>query len=765
MSHTLTINGISFTFPYKPYPSQILSVSKIIDAIKNNKTAIIESPTGSGKSLSILVGVMGWLINENMLNTKIEQPQKRIIICSRTHTQITQLISQLKKTIYTPKVSILGSRKLTCLNPNVYKFNDINTLCKESIKKNACRWFLRKETVVKSISKSRDDNLTGNKIINKDNKKENITLVNMITSNKNIFDIESFISYSKKCTSCPYYALRSLSDTCDILFIPYNYLIDPVIRRSMDINTSNSIIIIDEAHNLDDICRNSGSIKINYFHLSSITKEIFNLFRKLPECKNSLLVINYFFKKIEELKNKIEEYYESKINKENNNSFMSHSINSNISKYSSFNTVQYTLKSTEIVEFLIKSEITFELLTKLKSMNEIFNKKTDENDLHTNMSEMMLRTIEGLLSILFLIFNDKTDSYGFIITLEKRKRKHHSKKNNFLSEQESVNEYEIQFVLLDPALIFNTLTYSSLILLSGTLAPFEFFERELNHHFTYKLIAPSIMKKNILVRKIEKYKNELINGNYENLQKKNFLDTLIMIIIELWSQYRRGGTVIFLPSYKCLNEIYTRMQEMVKNKYSSENKNNKLINKELKNNKNAINEDLKENVNNKTENKKPINNFSIKNVNEFLNDIYLENNETNDEIMKEYSAKCKLKKPILLAVYRGKLSEGIDFKDELARLLICIGLPYPNIKDPIVKLNKERKINWYSNQTYKALNQAIGRIVRHKNDWGGAFLVDNRVSRDRISKWIKEEMKSGSLENMIDEWKYFSNVKENEYVI
>jgi Rad3-related DNA helicase len=35
----------------------------------------------------------------------------------------------------------------------------------------------------------------------------------------------------------------------------------------------------------------------------------------------------------------------------------------------------------------------------------------------------------------------------------------------------------------------------------------------------------------------------------------------------------------------------------------------------------------------------------------------------------------------LLAVFRAKLSEGIDFKDDQARLVVIVGLPYPNISD------------------------------------------------------------------------------------
>lgn len=33
---------------------------------------------------------------------------------------------------------------------------------------------------------------------------------------------------------------------------------------------------------------------------------------------------------------------------------------------------------------------------------------------------------------------------------------------------------------------------------------------------------------------------------------------------------------------------------------------------------------------------------------------------------------------------------------------------------------------WYTINAFRALNQAIGRCVRHKDDWGAVLLVDER---------------------------------------
>ena len=41
--------------------------------------------------------------------------------------------------------------------------------------------------------------------------------------------------------------------------------------------------------------------------------------------------------------------------------------------------------------------------------------------------------------------------------------------------------------------------------------------------------------------------------------------------------------------------------------------------------------------------------------------------------------------PVLVCVIGGKLSEGINFSDELARTLIVFGLPYPNAQSASLK--------------------------------------------------------------------------------
>lgn len=59
---TYPINGIKVKFPFKPYPSQIGMMDRVIRALDGNKQhALLESPTGSGKTMALLCGVLSWM--------------------------------------------------------------------------------------------------------------------------------------------------------------------------------------------------------------------------------------------------------------------------------------------------------------------------------------------------------------------------------------------------------------------------------------------------------------------------------------------------------------------------------------------------------------------------------------------------------------------------------------------------------------------------------------------------------------------------------
>lgn len=110
---------------------------------------------------------------------------------------------------------------------------------------------------------------------------------------------------------------------------------------------------------------------------------------------------------------------------------------------------------------------------------------------------------------------------------------------------------------------------------------------------------------------------------------------------------------------------------------------------------------------------------------------------------------------ILFCVIGGKLSEGINFNDNLARNVTIIGMPYPNPKDPIIieRMKYYNSISidtnfgkeYYENLCMKAVNQSIGRSIRHINDYSTIILMDSRYSDNKtinkLPNWIKQSFK------------------------
>lgn len=128
---------------------------------------------------------------------------------------------------------------------------------------------------------------------------------------------------------------------------------------------------------------------------------------------------------------------------------------------------------------------------------------------------------------------------------------------------------------------------------------------------------------------------------------------------------------------------------------------------------------------------------------------------------------------LLLAVIGGSLSEGINFSDALGRGIVVVGLPFPNAEGPEWKARLEyvargsrrvqdaqepttrnpaeavaaAKREYLENTCMRAVNQSIGRAIRHKNDYAAIVLLDRRYERasirDKLPGWIKESLKTG----------------------
>ena len=61
-SNTRIINGCEVIFPAgkTPFPAQLAIMSKVLCALNKEEHALIESPTGTGKTLALLSSSLAW---------------------------------------------------------------------------------------------------------------------------------------------------------------------------------------------------------------------------------------------------------------------------------------------------------------------------------------------------------------------------------------------------------------------------------------------------------------------------------------------------------------------------------------------------------------------------------------------------------------------------------------------------------------------------------------------------------------------------------
>lgn len=65
-------------------------------------------------------------------------------------------------------------------------------------------------------------------------------------------DIEDLVQIGHDFKTCPYYGSRSLVHTADLVVLPYQSLLSKSSRESLGLSLKDSVIVVDEAHNLAD---------------------------------------------------------------------------------------------------------------------------------------------------------------------------------------------------------------------------------------------------------------------------------------------------------------------------------------------------------------------------------------------------------------------------------------------------------------------------------------------------------------------------------
>ncbi|XP_049849884.1 general transcription and DNA repair factor IIH helicase subunit XPD-like [Schistocerca gregaria] len=112
---------------------------------------------------------------------------------------------------------------------------------------------------------------------------------------------------------------------------------------------------------------------------------------------------------------------------------------------------------------------------------------------------------------------------------------------------------------------------------------------------------------------------------------------------------------------------------------------------------------------------------------------------------------------VLLSVARGKVSEGVDFDHQYGRCVILFGIPYVYTESRILKAKLEflrsnyqiRENDYLNFDAMRMAAQCIGRVFRGKSDYGIMIFADSRYTRvdkrDKLPQWVTQFLTSSQL--------------------
>ncbi|EEC10793.1 hypothetical protein IscW_ISCW019247 [Ixodes scapularis] len=531
---------------------------------------------------------------------------------------------------------ILSSRERTCIHPRISRSSNKNEECKELLDDVGCRFQgnLKKGKEYPSLYESR--------IIEPYDLED---LVRIGTRQKASALPAPNSTYS--LGACPYYWSLDMVDSSDIVFCPYNYLIDPVIRKCLSINLDNAVVVLDEAHNIEDISREVMSLSITQDQIRDIIMDLEDMIRQdaLPDLHHSLARVM------------------SKI------SVWISQHSDHLNDYRSFEQSGKVWSGNDIIALMIDIGLGPEAFESFrKTVAFVTSVEKDPEKYQPMLLASTSAILQNLVIILDFFYRSNMkymSDFRAAVVKSVSKRRRSEAAGGWHTKSSAGNNswtHTLSFWCLNPAVAMSDIKdkVHSLIVASGTLSPMESFESELDMPFKSQLQAKHVIPP---------------DGN-----------------TGMWDNISEHKCIFVEPQKADAASFDASMVEYCR-----------------------------------------------------------------------YATREAVDVPgtgaLLLAVCRGKVSEGMDFADNTARAVVTVGIPFPNVKD--IQVDQKRKYNdqcsksgrpvmcgnfWYETQAFRALNQALGRCIRHRLDWGALIVVDQRFSENgryqkALSKWISDRFR------------------------
>ncbi|KJZ73450.1 hypothetical protein HIM_07244 [Hirsutella minnesotensis 3608] len=632
----------------------------------------------------------------------------KIYYTSRTHSQLSQFITELRRPSFPPslpasvakeketssetvKLLPLSSRQRLCINPTVSRLGSvqaINDRCAELQKPKSGKKcsYVPNEELLSQTHQFRDAALA------------------------TLPDVEDLYQLGKSLAVCPYYASRTALPGAEIITLPYPLLLQKSARDALGIKLENSVVIIDEAHNVMDAVANVHAAEL-----------------KLGELRRARGMLGVYVKRFgKKLKGEnrvnvgrlgrvidgLTEWMEGAKKLREERGVV---VASDLTRHKGIDQINMY----ELIQFVQESKMAY----KIESYAAHVEQEDGATAPAAKSSTPILHT---LVSFLVALTNTSDEGRFFY------------QKVGGISP-----DIQLSYLLLSPTHVFSSIVSSAraVILAGGTMSPFDDYK---NHLFpalgdakvTTLSCGHVVPRENLCVWTLTGTRASAppFEFSYQRRGDKEMVAELGLAILNICSVVP-DGVVVFFPSYGYLDEVVSAWQKPPQQGSGT------CIWDRMQSRKAVFQETR---------------------------------GASSDDILEQYASailggpetdsKSKAKGALLLSVVGGKMSEGINFSDRLGRCVMVVGLPYPNAASPEWKAKmeyvetttaareggkgeaagKQAARDFYENACMRAVNQSIGRAIRHRGDYAAIILADRRYGtariRGKLPGWIRAGM-------------------------
>ncbi|GAA5984948.1 hypothetical protein JCM11641_005595 [Rhodosporidiobolus odoratus] len=703
------LDDMEFIFPYdKMYPEQYAYVCDLKRSLDAHGHCVLEMPSGTGKTVSLLSLIVAYQYHER----KEGRPERKLIYCSRTVPEIEKALAELKRLmeyrrdVYNvddgPFLGLgLSSRKNLCLHPSVRrekKGKAVDARCRDMTSAAAKQRLERGEEVELC---SFHENL---------NELDQDALLPI----PGVHTIEDVKAYGTEHGICPYFAVRRMFMHASVIIYSFHYLLDPKIAEQVSKHMSkDSIVVFDEAHNIDNVCIESLSIDLTRPMLETAARSVEKLSETIEEMKQKDA-------------SKLEDEYRRLVeglaaNEENveDEDFMANpvlpqdllqeAVPGNIRRAEHFTAflarfVEYLKTRMRVLHVVAETPLSF--LQHLKDITFIEKKplKFCADRLSSLVRTLELTRIDEFSSLQKVAaFATLVATYheGFRLLLEP-----------FETDNATVPNPVFHLVCLDASLAIRPIfeRFSSVVITSGTLSPLDMYPKMLSFEATVlESYVMTLTRDCFLPLVVTRGSDQVeISSRFEVRNDPAVVRNFGTLLIE-YCKSVPDGVVAFFPSYLYMESIVSAWNEM-----------------------GILNEVLKYKL------------------------IFIETPDAveTSAALENYRRACDNGRgACLLSVARGKVSEGIDFDHNYGRAVIMFGIPYQYTESRILKARLEflrdtyriRENDFLTFDAMRHAAQCVGRVLRGKTDYGLMIFADKRFAkqdkRNKLPKWIGQYIK------------------------